>query len=317
MITVRFEPGQTFAKADGLWKYDQNQDLYIEGLNLPANVEIDFSLANKTGQSIPVAGVTTGGVTKCAIPNSLLAADMSNDYTIYAYIYQKVGTGAETTHKIALGVKARPSRLGQDTPVDPNPFEDAIDQVNDAAARAEYAMALAEQEASAIKADRDQIQANKDGVAQLDTSVSALQAANVRYSSRFSNALIGHATGSGSVSVDDAAEATIPALEVAGRSEQVVTTGAQLFDYTQVPTKIDGGITFKNNGDGSFTVSGTSTIYASARLQLSLIPGTYAVSEMCIRDRRRITTSYQRQLPIPKGRQRAWQGLCRITSTAR
>ena len=80
------------------------------------------------------------------------------------------------------------------------------------------------------QATADILETIPDDYAQLDASVSTLQAANVRYSSRFSNALIGHVTGTGSVSVDDSAEATIPALEVAGNSAQVVTTGAQLFD---------------------------------------------------------------------------------------
>lgn len=58
----------------------------------------------------------------------------------------------------------------------------------------------------------------------------------------------------------------------------VANSGANLFDYTQIPTKTEGGITFKNNGDGSFLVNGTATLYASARLPLSLIPGTYIAS---------------------------------------
>jgi len=109
------------------------------------------------------------------------------------------------------------------------------------------------------QATADILETIPDDYAQLDTSVSTLQAANVRYSSRFSNALIGHATGTGSVSVDDAAEATIPALEVAGNSEQVVTTGAQLLDMTQAKGGTNSGITITTNKDGSYTYSGTAT----------------------------------------------------------
>lgn len=99
------------------------------------------------------------------------------------------------------------------------------------------------------QATSDILETIPDDYMQLDASVSALQAANVRYSSRFSNALIGHATGSGSVAVDDSAEATIPALEVAGKSEQVVTTGAQLFD-------VDDGINaIQHDDDGWITVN--------------------------------------------------------------
>ena len=128
------------------------------------------------------------------------------------------------------------------------------------------------------QATADILETIPDDYAQLDASVSTLQAANVRYSSRFSNALIGHVTGTGSVSVDDSAEATIPALEVAGNSAQVVTTGAQLFDANIFDSIQKNGISVINNGDGSFAVRGTATTYAGCSGKISLLPGTYTVS---------------------------------------
>lgn len=45
-----------------------------------------------------------------------------------------------------------------------------------------------------------------------------------------------------------------------GKSEQVVTKGYQLFDASKLPTKTQGGATVTNNGDGSFTISGSGTL---------------------------------------------------------
>ena len=59
------------------------------------------------------------------------------------------------------------------------------------------------------------------------------------------------------VTVDDAWEAPILGMEIAGKSEQVVTTGAQLFDESLVPDFSTDGAQILNNGDGSFTITGS------------------------------------------------------------
>ena len=74
---------------------------------------------------------------------------------------------------------------------------------------------------------------------------------------KYANALIGFASGTTQVTVDDAWEAPIPGLEIAGKSEQVVTTGAQLFDESLVPDFSTDGAQILNNGDGSFTITGS------------------------------------------------------------
>lgn len=84
------------------------------------------------------------------------------------------------------------------------------------------------------------------------------------------------ASGTGHVTITDAAEHPILNLNLAGKSEQravpspdypqpiistgVVSTGAQLFDASKIPTKSAGGATVTNNGDGSFTVSGSGNL---------------------------------------------------------
>lgn len=70
--------------------------------------------------------------------------------------------------------------------------------------------------------------------------------------------------------------------------EHVVNSGAQLFDASRIPTKTAGGATVTNNGDGSFTISGSGTatavfndtVYYSAEeaAKLFVKPGKYTLS---------------------------------------
>lgn len=77
---------------------------------------------------------------------------------------------------------------------------------------------------------------------------------------KYANAIIGSATGTTQVTVSDAWEAPIPGLEIAGRSEQVVTTGAQLLDLTtKIGPQEKNGVTVNINVDGSISVNGTAS----------------------------------------------------------
>lgn len=49
-------------------------------------------------------------------------------------------------------------------------------------------------------------------------------------------------------------------LKINGKSHQITTNGYQLFDASKLPTKTQGGATVTNNGDGSFTVSGSGSL---------------------------------------------------------
>lgn len=71
-----------------------------------------------------------------------------------------------------------------------------------------------------------------------------------------------HQTAAGNpITLTDAAEGT-PVVDFAmdGKTEQVQTTGAQLFDASNIATKTQGNVTITNNGDGSFTVTGSGTL---------------------------------------------------------
>ena len=91
------------------------------------------------------------------------------------------------------------------------------------------------------------------------------------------------------ITLADAGEGT-PVVDFAmdGKTEQVQTTGAQLFDASKLKTKTQGNVTITNNGDGSFTVTGSGNVpgteYPSIMLSkeesLKLIkPGTLRLAE--------------------------------------
>lgn len=115
---------------------------------------------------------------------------------------------------------------------------------------------------------------------------------------KYANALIGSASGTTQVTVDDAWEAPIPGMEIAGKSEQgadpspgnpqeivstdvtaVTVTGAQVIPYPyRDTTKTSDGVTFTDMGNGGIKVTGTSTNKYMTFLinnNLFLPPGIY------------------------------------------
>lgn len=139
MIKAIFN-GYDTATAYGLYQWDYGQRLQIVGLNLPRAVDIDFSLQERGGASVPRVGLTTGGVTEVAIPDEMLEnGGTPRDYTAYAFVYVTDENSGKTTHKIILPVTARPRPEAWNTPEDTNMFRDAIAAVNESADRAEKA----------------------------------------------------------------------------------------------------------------------------------------------------------------------------------
>lgn len=62
------------------------------------------------------------------------------------------------------------------------------------------------------------------------------------------------------IAVGDSAGAFFEGLKLYGKTEQVRTKGYQLFDASKIATKSAGGATVTNNGDGSFTISGSGNL---------------------------------------------------------
>ena len=144
MVTAVFNCSD-YAETKEIWQWDYGQVLRIQGLSLPAAVEIHFALQESGGESITRIGVTKDGVTDVTIPDSLLENDgTAQRYSIYAFIYLTDGDSGQTIKKITIPVKSRPKPQAFDTPEDAQLFRDAIKAVNDAADRADASEKLAE-----------------------------------------------------------------------------------------------------------------------------------------------------------------------------
>lgn len=140
MVTAVFTASNDYAQAYGLWQWDYGQELRIQGLDLPAAVEIHFALQESGGEAITRVGVTKDGVTTVPIPDSMLeGAGSSKDYQIYAWVYLADPARGETVKRITMNVRARPKPEAFEAPGDTEIFREAIEAVNEAAERAEEA----------------------------------------------------------------------------------------------------------------------------------------------------------------------------------
>lgn len=110
MITAVIDAGQHYCQAvSDLWQWDYGQTLRIQGVKLPAAVEVQFSTTERIGETVTRIGVTKEGVTEVPIPDTLLEGNgASHDYVIYAFIYVEDAISGKTEHKIAMNVRARP-----------------------------------------------------------------------------------------------------------------------------------------------------------------------------------------------------------------
>ena len=140
MIAAVFTENNDYAQVYGVWQWDYGQELRIQGLNLPAAVEIHFALQETGGEAVTRVGVTQDGITTVPIPDSMLeGAGSSKDYQIYAWVYLADQVSGETIKRIKIQVRARPMPEAFEAPEDGEIFRQAIEAVNEAAKKAEDA----------------------------------------------------------------------------------------------------------------------------------------------------------------------------------
>ena len=140
MIAAVFTENNDYAQVYGVWQWDYGQELRIQGLHLPAAVEIHFALQETGGEAVTRVGVTQDGITTVPIPDSMLeGAGNSKDYQIYAWVYLADQVSGETIKRIKIQVRARPMPEAFEAPEDGEIFRQAIEAVNEAAKKAEDA----------------------------------------------------------------------------------------------------------------------------------------------------------------------------------
>lgn len=164
MITAVIDAGQHYCQAvSDLWQWDYGQTLRIQGVKLPAAVEIQFSTTERIGETVTRIGVTQEGVTEVPIPDTLLeGGGTTQDYTIYAFVYIENGDSGKTEYRVSMKVRARPKPEAHATPEEGELFRQAIVAVAESADRAESAKNAAEAAAGSAQASADEAKTSKE-----------------------------------------------------------------------------------------------------------------------------------------------------------
>lgn len=157
MITAIIDAGQHYCQAvSDLWQWDYGQTLRIQGVKLPAAVEVQFSTTDRIGETVTRIGVTQEGVTEVPIPDTLLdGGGTTQDYTIYAFVYIENGDSGKTEYRVSMKVRARPKPEAHATPEEGELFRQAIVAVAESADRAESARKSAETSADEAKTAKE------------------------------------------------------------------------------------------------------------------------------------------------------------------
>lgn len=164
MITAVIDAGQHYCQAvSDLWQWDYGQTLRIQGVTLPAAVEVQFSTMERIGETVTRIGVTKEGITEVPIPDTLLeGGGTTQDYTIYAFVYIENGDSGKTEYRISMKVRARPKPEAHATPEEGELFRQAIVAVTESADRAESAKNAAEEAAGSAQASADEAKTSKE-----------------------------------------------------------------------------------------------------------------------------------------------------------
>lgn len=173
IVSVKLD--SRYASTLGVWQYDYGQVLRITGPELPLAVEVQFSLDEKSGETLSRVGTTVDGVTEVKIPDELLTHSATSNYRIYAYIYLTDETSGNTKYEITIPVRVRskPTSPAEDPETDPDLFRETVVAVNASADRAK--MAEQNAKASATEAGKYAAGASESAVTAEKTKEDALR----------------------------------------------------------------------------------------------------------------------------------------------
>ena len=166
IVSVKLD--SRYASTLGVWQYDYGQVLRITGPELPPAVEVQFSLDEKSGETLSRVGTTVDGVTEVKIPDELLAHSVTSNYRIYAYIYLTDEISGNTKYEITIPVRARskPTSPTEDPETDPDLFRETVAAVNASAERAENAASSATESAASAEETLIEIKRVADGISE-------------------------------------------------------------------------------------------------------------------------------------------------------
>lgn len=164
IVSVKLD--SRYASTLGVWQYDYGRVLRITGPELPPAVEVQFSLDEKSGETLSRVGTTVDGVTEVKIPDELLTHSATSNYRIYVYIYLTDETSGNTEYEITIPVRVRskPTSPAEDPETDPDLFRETVVAVNASAERAENAASSAMESAASADETLAEIKRVADGI---------------------------------------------------------------------------------------------------------------------------------------------------------
>lgn len=132
MATAKFKEGRKEATTEELAQYDYGQTLQIEGLQLPAAVQIHFSTEEVKGEARVEMGATKNNITTVEIPDIYFREDASSsnksEYSVFAWVYLDDGESGRTAYRIHMPVKRRPKPTTY-TPEEDERLKSTLEQI--------------------------------------------------------------------------------------------------------------------------------------------------------------------------------------------
>ena len=226
MITAVIDAGQHYCQAvSDLWQWDYGQTLRIQGVKLPAAVEVQFSTTERIGETVTRIGVTKEGVTEVPIPDTLLDGNgTTQDYTIYAFVYIENGDSGKTEYRVSMKVRARPKPEAHATPEEGELFRQAIAAVSESADRAESARKSAETAADRAESAKNAAE-SASGSAQTSADEAKTSKENAETAVKVAEAA--KAAADADKEAAEAAQAKAEAAQVAAENAEVEAKKAQ------------------------------------------------------------------------------------------
>lgn len=214
IILAQISPNRLYTITAPIMEEDYGLRLVIQGIDLPASYEVDFSNSASSGTSVTNIGDEDG----VEIPVSLI--DTGKD--VYAYLYW-VGSGwGRTIYTIRIPNKRRPKRTSEiPTPTQQSVIDQTIAALNDAV---EATAADAEQTAS----DAARAEAARTAAESAEDNAEASANAAAQSASRALNSAT-----SANMSALSAREDALTASRDADRAEQAAAQSGYLWFYIE------------------------------------------------------------------------------------
>lgn len=192
-------------------KEDYGLYLKIEGIELPATYEVDFSNSEHNGTSVTMIGNADGVL----IPNQFI----SSGKDVFAFLYHVGVDYGRTVYKFRIPNKLRPDRTDeQPTPEEQSVIDQAISALNDAVEQTAQDVIDADASAQSASADADRAEQAKDD-AQDSADLSGLSA-------RSAGEYASQASASATASAQSASQAETSAQTATAKADSILNLTA-------------------------------------------------------------------------------------------